>query len=88
MLLNITLYCEYKFCVNFVDFVAVNLVSCIMIIVGLLSTSRWRIGRVLFSDATFHVMICVLWFIIWVFGVCGGGMLDIWGGGSVNFLFM
>ena len=75
VLLNMSLYCKNRFCMNFVDFVAVNLVSCIVIIVGLLVISRCRFGRVVFSDAAFHVMICVLWFIIWVFWVFGGGVL-------------
>ena len=35
VLLNISLYCGNRFCMYFVDFVAVNLVSCIVIIAGL-----------------------------------------------------
>ena len=35
VLLNISLYCGNKFCMYLVDFVAVNLVSCIVIIAGL-----------------------------------------------------
>jgi hypothetical protein len=35
VLLNISLYCGNRFCMYFVDFVAVNLVSWIVIIVGL-----------------------------------------------------
>ena len=35
VLLNINLYCGNRFCIYFVDFVAVNLVSCMVIIAGL-----------------------------------------------------
>ena len=35
VLLNISLYCGYNFFMNFVDLVAVSLVSCIVIIAGL-----------------------------------------------------
>ena len=35
VLLNINLYCGNRFCLYFVDFVAVNLVSCIVIIASL-----------------------------------------------------
>ena len=36
VLLNINLYCGNRFCIYFMDFVAVSLVSCIAIIAGLL----------------------------------------------------
>ena len=76
VLLNISLYCGNKFCIYFVDFVAVNLVSCIVMIAGLFvvfDISWWRFGRAVFSDEAFHVLICVLWFVVWLICVCCGG---------------
>jgi hypothetical protein len=35
VLLNISLYCGNRFCMYFMDFVAVNLISCMVIIAGL-----------------------------------------------------
>ena len=35
VLLNISLYCGNRFCMYFVDFIAVSLVSCIVMIAGL-----------------------------------------------------
>ena len=63
VLLNISLYCGNRFCMYFVDFVAVNLVSCMVIIAGLFGVfdiSLWRFGRAVFSDEAFHVIMCVL----------------------------
>ena len=40
----------------FVDLVAVILVSCIVMIAGLLDMSCWRLGRAVFKDAAFHVV--------------------------------
>ena len=68
VLLNISLYWGNRFCMYFVDFVAVNLVSCMVIIAGLfgvLDISWCRLGRAVFSDEAFHVIMCVLWFITW-----------------------
>ena len=81
ILLNISLYCGNRFCMYFVDFVAVNLVSCIMIIAGLYGVfeiSLWRFGRVVFSNEAFHVVMCVLWFVVWfgwgrIVGMLGNG---------------
>ena len=39
-----------------VDLVAVILVSCIVMIVGLLVVSCWRLGRAVFKDVAFHVV--------------------------------
>ena len=63
MLLKISLCCGNRFCIYFVDFVAVSLVSCIVIIAGLLvvfAMSWWRFGRDVFRDDVFHVLIYVL----------------------------
>ena len=68
VLLNISLYCGNRFCMYFVDFVAVSLVSCIVMIAGLFGVydiSWWRFGRAVFSDEAFHVIRCVLWFVVW-----------------------
>ena len=51
----------------FVDFVAVSLLSCIVMIVGLCIVSWCRFGMAVFRDAAFHVMICVFRFVVWVF---------------------
>ena len=60
VLLNISLYCGNRFCMYFVDFVAVSLVSCIVIIAGLFDISLCKFGRAVFRDEAFHVIICVL----------------------------
>ena len=67
----------------FVDFVAVNLVSCIVIIVGLfvvLDISSCRFGRAVFSDEAFHVIKYVLWFVVWFIWRCCVGMFMYWWG--------
>ena len=67
----------------FVDFVAVNLVSCMVIIAGLfdvfVTMSWWRFGKAVFSEEAFHVIMCVLWFVVWfnwgrIMGMLGGGV--------------
>jgi hypothetical protein len=71
-----------------VDFVAVNLISCIVIIAGLLGVcdiSLCSFGRAVFSDEEFKVIMCVLWFVVW-FG-CGLGMGMLGRGGGVR-IFM
>ena len=63
VLLNISLYYGNRFCMYFVDFVAVSLVSCIVMIAGLFGVydiSWWRFGRAVFSAEAFHVIRCVL----------------------------
>ncbi len=63
VLLNISLYCGNKFCMYFVDFVAVSLVSCMVIIAGLFGVfdmSCWRFGKAVFNEEAFHVIMCVL----------------------------
>ena len=63
VLLNINLYCGNKFYMYFMDFVAVNLVSCMVIIAGLTGVfdmSWWRFGKVVFSEEAFYVIMCVL----------------------------
>ena len=64
VLLNISLYCGNKFCMYLVDFVAVSLVSCIVMIAGLFVISWWRFGKAVFSDEAFHVIMCVLGFVV------------------------
>ena len=59
MLLKISLYSGNRFCIYFVDFVAVSLVSCIVIIAGLVVVFVIRLcifGRVVFRDEAFQVM--------------------------------
>ena len=62
VLLNVNLYCGNRFCMYFVDFVAVSLVACMVIIAGLFvfDMSWWRSGSGLFSEDAFHVIMCVL----------------------------
>ena len=69
VLLNISLYCGNRFCMYFVDFVAVSLVSCIVIIAGsfgVFDISWWRFGKDVFNEEAFHVIMCVLWFVVWI----------------------
>ena len=73
VLLNISLLLGNRFCMYFVDLVAVTLVSCIVMIVGLLIMSCCRFGRVVFRDVAFHVVMWVLRFVFWIFVVCVGG---------------
>ena len=94
VLLNINLYWGNKFCIYFVDFVAVSLVSCIVMIAGLigvLNISCCRFGRAVFSDEAFHVIMCVLWYVVWFIWGCCVGVLGSDGGweysssGSLHF---
>ena len=69
MLLKMSLYSGNRFCMYFVDFVAVILVSCIVIIAGLVGVfdmSLWRFGNAMFSEEAFHVLMCVLRFVVWI----------------------
>ena len=69
VLLNISLYSGNKFCIYFVDFVAVSLVSCIVMIVGFVILSAIKLcmfGKVVFKDEVFHVMMCVLWLVAYI----------------------
>ena len=62
VLLKISLYSGNKFCIYFVDFVAVSLVSCIVMIAGLVVVfviKLYIFGRAVFRDEAFHVMMCV-----------------------------
>ena len=67
----------------FVDLVAVTLVSCIVIMAGFCVISKCRFGRAVFSDAAFHMMICVLKFVVWMACLFGGGLL--WGCGGCEY---
>ena len=67
VLLNISLCRGNRFCMYFVDLVAVSLVSCIVMIAGLCIVNRCRFGMAVFKDAAFHVMICVFWLVVWLF---------------------
>ena len=83
VLLKISLCFGNKFCMYFVDFVAVSLVSWIVIMAGLfvvLDIRWWRFGRAVFSEEAFHVLIYVLWFVIWVNWAGIGGVLGSGGG--------
>ena len=83
VLLNISLYCGNRFWMYFVDFVAVNLVSCIVMIAGLFGMfdiSLWRFGRAVLSDEAFHVIMCVLRFVVWVAWEGSSGVLGSGGG--------
>ena len=59
VLLNISLYSGNIFCIYFVDLVAVSLVSCMVMIVGLVVVfvvMLCMFGRAVFRDDAFHVM--------------------------------
>ena len=78
MLLKISLYSGNSFCIYFVDFVAVSLVSCIVMIVGLVVVFEIKLcifGRAVFRDEAFHVMMCVLWLVVCMSWFCGNGGL-------------
>ena len=66
VLLKINLYFGNKFCMYLVDFVAVILVSCIVMIAGssVVLISSCRFGRAVFSEEAFHVINLVLWFVV------------------------
>ena len=83
VLLNISLWWGNRFCMCIVDLVAVTLVSCIVIMAGFCVISRCRFGRVVFSDAAFQVMICVLMFVVLMVCLFGGGLL--WGCGGCEY---
>jgi len=79
---------------NFMDLVAVNLVSYIVIIAGLFGVSViscWRLGRVVLSDDAFQVVMCVLWLEVWISQVLTEGVSKRVGGweysliGSLHF---
>ena len=68
------------------DFVAVNLVSCMVMIVGLLIVLLVRfskLGRAVFKEEAFQVMMCVSWYVVWITCVLFMGMLGIGGGVGV-----
>jgi hypothetical protein len=49
------------------DFVAVNLVSCMVIIVGefgVFDMSWWMFGKAVFNEEAFYVIMWVLWFVV------------------------
>ena len=82
VLLKISLYSGNRFCIYFVDFVAVSLVSCIVMIAGLVVVfviKLYMFGRAVFRDEAFHVMMYVLWLVVCIFGFCG---TDIFGNGG------
>ena len=83
VLLNISLWWGNKFCMYFVDLVAVTLVSCIVIMVGFCVISKCRFGRAVFSAAAIQVMICVLKFVVLMVCLFGGGLL--WGCGGCEY---
>jgi hypothetical protein len=59
VLLKISLYYGNKFCVYFVDFIAVSLVYCMVMIAGLVmvfAIMLYMFGRGMFRDEAFHVM--------------------------------
>lgn len=66
-----------------VDFVAVNLVSCMVMIAGLLIVLLVRyskLGRAVFNEEAFQVMMCVSWHVVWISCALVMGMLGIGGG--------
>ena len=70
VLLNISLWLGNRFCMYFVDLVAVTLVSCIVIMAGFCAISRCKLGRVVFS-----VVVCC----IGVLRVWWGSIVELWG---------
>ena len=86
VLLNMSLYLGNRFCMYLVDFDAVIFVSCIIIIVGLCVMSWCRFGRVVFRDAAFHVVMCVLCLVDWLLWGCVGGSMGICVGWEYSFI--
>ena len=90
MLLKMSLYYGNRFCMYFVDFVAMSLVSWIFKIVVFLKELFIRLckfGRVVLSDEVFQVIILVSWFVVmFVLGV-GVGMFGSGGGCAYSFMF-
>ena len=67
----------------FVDFFAVSLVSCIVMIAGLVvwfDIKLYMLGRAVFNDEAFQVMIYVLWLVVCISWFCGSTVLGIGGG--------
>lgn len=63
VLLNISLYCGKRFCIYFVDFVAISLVSQIVMMAGWfdrLDVSVCRLGSDILRDVEFPVINCFL----------------------------
>ena len=68
------------------DFVAVNLVSCMVMIAGLfimLFVRLSRLGRAVFKDEAFQVIMCVSWHVVWISCAIVVGILGIGGGVGV-----
>ena len=83
VLLKISLYSGNRFCIYLVDFVAVSLVSCIVMIAGCVVLSvikLYMLGKVVFKNEAFHVMMCVLWLVVCISWFCGTGVFGSWGG--------
>ena len=67
-----------------VDFVDVNLVSCMVMIVGLLIVllvRLSRLGRAVFNEEAFQVMMCVSGHVVWITCALVMGMLGVRGVG-------
>ena len=90
MLLKMSLYSGNKFCIYFVDLVAVSLVSWMYIIAVLLKDWFIRLckfGRAVLSDEAFQVIMFVSWLVcVMVLGV-GTGMFGSGGGCEYAFMF-
>ena len=90
MLLKMRLYSGNRFCMYFVDCVAVSLVSWIFKIVIFLRELFIRlckIGRAVLSDEVFQIIILVSWFVVmFILGV-GMGMFGSGGGCAYSFMF-
>jgi hypothetical protein len=72
-----------------VDFVAVILVSCIVMMAGssgVLIISSCKFGRAVFNDEAFHVMNLVLEFVVCVSCGCVVGIIGSGGGGYIHVL--
>ena len=83
VLLKINLYFGNRFCMYLVDFVAVSLVSCIVMMAGsssVLIISSCKFGRDVFSDEAFHVMNLVLEFVVCISCGCIVGVIGSGGG--------
>ena len=90
MLLKISLYSGNRFCMYFVDLVAVSLVYWIFIIIVFLRElfiTLCKFGRDMLSDEAFQVIMFVSWLVLVLVLGAGVGMFGSGGGCEYSFMF-
>ena len=91
MLLKSSLYLGNKFCMYFIDFVDVSLVSWIFKIdVFLRELFIWlcKFGKDVLSEEVFQVIILVSWFVVMFILDVGVGVSESGGGVCINLCFL